>query len=123
MVDSLRSTPFFILRNRVPILFRQGVAMLFRDFGFFWDSDISAPRAESWLALVSHGHSISLAFDWFRTGHVMWFWLVKCEVKSTEWLLGRLTLFPVKDSEKYFVVCGCDVWCSCSHFAVMRRCS
>lgn len=35
----------------------------------------------------------------------MWFWLVKCEVKSTEWLLGRLILFSVKDTEKYFVVC------------------
>lgn len=47
---------------------------------------------------------IPFPLHWFRTEQVMWFWLVKCDLKSTEWLLGRLSLFLMKDPEKGFVV-------------------
>lgn len=48
--------------------------------------------------------AIPFPLHWFRTEQVMSFWLVKCELKSMEWLLGTLPLFLIKYPEKGFVV-------------------
>lgn len=102
LVDYPADPLSFILAKRTPVLFTQGVTTFFRDFGFFWDSGVPTPRIKSQLVLGSSGSSISLAIYWFRTEQVMWFWPVKYELKSIEWLLGRLSLFLMKDPKKCF---------------------
>lgn len=79
------------------------MVLFFKDFGFFWDSGVPAPRTESWL--VCTVVVIPFPLHWFKTEQVMWFWLVKCELKSLQVASGKVIFVPDEGlREKGFVV-------------------